>query len=420
MTRYLLRLVPLLLLLAACSSDPTPQTSPQLGPLTPNPLTLNAPTGQVAAGTLSFQNTGNAPLTYTATASDWLTLNPASGTVPPGGSATLGLQVNCSSAGTFNGFVTVSSNASNGAQSGAVQLTCTAAPPPQPPQGGYNIEVRTSGTGFTPARVEAFTTAASVWGTYITGDVTDISGDAGYNAKEVCNFDDTTPVVQIDDLLIFARIGPIDGAGGILGQAGPRIVRRGTTPNEENLPIIGCMEFDEADVAQLEAAGQFDETILHEMGHVVGVGTIWELKGLLAYNGTNCVDTAQNPQFTGAGAAAEYEQLGGSGAVPVEDQGGPGTKCGHWREGVFDNELMTGFLNDNSINPFSRMTIASLRDLGYTVDVSQGEPYSLPACSPNCGNLRVQSLTAHAEMLEPTHTLTPDGTLSPIARDNEE
>ena len=152
--RSFLRFIPWLLL-AACSSNPAPQVSP----LAPNPLVLNVPRGQNATGTVSFQNTGDAFLTYTATASTWLTLTPANGSVPPGGSATLSVQTFCGSAGTFDGFVTVSSNAGNGAQSTSVQLTCTEAPPPQ--QGGYNIEVRTSGSGFTPSRQAAFTQAAA-------------------------------------------------------------------------------------------------------------------------------------------------------------------------------------------------------------------------------------------------------------------
>ena len=172
------------------------------------------------------------------------------------------------------------------------------------------------------------------------------------------------------------------------------------------------MEFDEADVAQLEAEGQFDETILHEMGHVVGVGTVWEAKGLVTFTGTDCLDFP-DPRLYRRRCRGRVRAARRLWYCPGrEPRRGPGTRCGHWREAVFDNELMTGFLNPDA-NPFSRMTIASLGDLGYTVDVSRGEPYSLPACSPNCGNLKAQSLTARMELLEPTHTLTPDGTLRP-------
>ena len=77
----------------------------------------------------------------------------------------------------------------------------------------------------------------------------------------------------------------------------------------------------------------------------------------------------------------EYRTLrGGTGrrrAVPVENTGGPGTADGHWRETVFRNELMSGFIGDPG-NPLSRMTAASLGDLGYQVDIDAAEPYTLP------------------------------------------
>ena len=69
----------------------------------------------------------------------------------------------------------------------------------------------------------------------------------------------------------------IDGAGGILGQAGPDTLRTGSL-----LPVHGVMQFDAADLAQLESSGQLVSVITHEMGHVLGIGSIWQQKGLLS------------------------------------------------------------------------------------------------------------------------------------------
>jgi hypothetical protein len=77
---------------------------------------------------------------------------------------------------------------------------------------------------------------------------------------------------------------------------------------------------------------------------------------------------------------SEYRTLRGSGAakpVPVEATGGEGTRDSHWRETVFANELMSGFVESKG-NPLSRMTVASLQDLGYRVNLAAAEPYSLP------------------------------------------
>ena len=58
--------------------------------------------------------------------------------------------------------------------------------------------------------------------------------------------------------------------------------------------------------------------------------------------------------------------------------GGPGTADAHWRELVFDNELMTGFVNFGT-NPLSGITVASLADVGYAVNLAGADPYSIPA-----------------------------------------
>ena len=68
--------------------------------------------------------------------------------------------------------------------------------------------------------------------------------------------------------------------------------------------------------------------------------------------------------------------LGGAGNVPIEDQFGPGTQCGHWDEGVFDNELMSPAL-DSPVDPISEVTVESLGDMGYTVDPGAADPYTL-------------------------------------------
>ena len=60
----------------------------------------------------------------------------------------------------------------------------------------------------------------------------------------------------------------------------------------------------------------------------------------------------------------------------VENTGGAGTADAHWRESVFGNELMTGFV-DAGVNPLSRVTVASMGDLGYTVNLADADPYTL-------------------------------------------
>src|SRR5206468_3798545 len=113
----------------------------------------------------------------------------------------------------------------------------------------------------------------------------------------------------VDDLLINASAVGIDGRGNILGQAGPDRFRSGSL-----LPYHGVMQFDTADLAAMESNGTLLSVILHEMGHVLGVGTLWDAKGLIAGAGTS------NPTFTGAQAVAAYHAIFGTVAsgVPLE------------------------------------------------------------------------------------------------------
>jgi Leishmanolysin len=179
----------------------------------------------------------------------------------------------------------------------------------------------------------------------------------------------------LDDLIILVTIADIDGPGGVLGQASPCFVR-----DVGYLPALGHMIFDSADLDEVESAGLLSDVITHEMGHVLGYGTLWDLQGMLADPvGAGGTD----PHFTGPQALAAFDAAGGEGyagaKVPLEDQGGPGTADAHWRESVFDNELMTGYLN-LGVNPLSAVSIASLGDAGYTVDPSVADPFTiLPA-----------------------------------------
>lgn len=219
------------------------------------------------------------------------------------------------------------------------------------PAGNFNITLNI--TGMNSAQQEIFRNAAARWEQIITGDLP----SATYNG------------VTVDDILIEASGAAIDGTGGILGQAGPDRLRSGSS-----LPYHGVMEFDSADLASMQSGGSLFSVIFHEMGHVLGVGTIWGNKGLLTGAGTS------NPRFTGAQATAAYNQIFGrnESGVPVENTGGGGTRDAHWRESVFNNEIMTGWINSGS-NPISRVTVASMADLGYTVNMSAADLYTPPS-----------------------------------------
>lgn len=238
---------------------------------------------------------------------------------------------------------------------------------------GLCIELRylTSGSA---SQVAAFTAAAARWQSIITAKLP----NGLLNAADSTCGSNSPPISEvIDDVVILVTFAAIDGVGGVLGSAGPCYIR-----NSSKLPILGQMRFDVADLANMEANGTLNSVILHEMGHVLGIGTLWDFfPGLLlepSWPSSSGVDT----RFTGENAIAGFNAIGGTtytlgGKVPVENtQGGEGTRDSHWRESVLLNELMTGFIGGSN-NPMSQLTVRSLQDIGYTVDVAQADAFFL-------------------------------------------
>lgn len=229
----------------------------------------------------------------------------------------------------------------------------------------FTIEVRFMG-GLNAQQQAAFRDAADRWTRVIVGDLPSVVVDGE----------------TIDDVLILADGSAIDGTGGVLGQAGPTVLRPASAGAAAMLPAKGVMSFDTADLAQMQTDGTLGDVIAHEMGHVLGIGTVWPEKNLLKGAGTT------NPTFVGPQAMAEYAALLNTDPdssvqpqpVPVENTGGEGTRDSHWRETTFRNELMSGFIAAPG-NPLSRVTVASLADLGYQVDLAAADPYTLPGKS---------------------------------------
>ena len=232
----------------------------------------------------------------------------------------------------------------------------------------YNIQVDFYGSlwvgdygGKTYDLGEAFVAAANFLSSIIAegaNDVYDFLGNLAY-----------------DDLIIEAHITDIDGAGGVLGQAGPTGIR-----TSDGLTATGLMEFDSADALYYASLGLWDDIVFHEMMHVLGVGTLWDYNNLLQTTSVLLDDKGtKRPTddiysttiiFTGTEATAAND-----GTLYVEQDGGSGTAGGHWNEILanyfndpngYDNEIMTGFIdNQNYLSAFS---VASLVDIGYTLE----------------------------------------------------
>jgi hypothetical protein len=243
----------------------------------------------------------------------------------------------------------------------------------------FHIDVRFFGPDMTDAQKALFTNAAARISALVTGDIPDVPL-VNFNVGAVCGFPEL-PVLNetIDDLVIYASVQDIDGPGKILAQAGPCAFRgRG----QGYLTTIGVMEFDSSDLDRIGGNGTLQDVITHEMLHVLGIGTLWYAQGLTVNPGTPIVT------YAGAAGRKGCADDGGlaicAGGVPVENNGVPGTADSHWRESVFQSELMTGYVNAGGM-PLSAITAGSLQDMGYTVNMLAVDPFKVPT-TPSSSN----------------------------------
>jgi hypothetical protein len=253
----------------------------------------------------------------------------------------------------------------------------------------YTIQFQNIGPALSPAVQAAMNAAVAKWQSIIYGalSTTNVSAAAG-----TCGNSSPALNQTVTGLLILVKFDSIDGPGKILGQAGPCYIR-----TSNSLSVLGQMTFDTADAATMVSNGTLGTVVLHEMGHVIGFGTLWSQSPI------SCVQLPSGPPgtisdtyFSCAKARAAFDSMGGSsytGAgltppagnkVPVENCGtspyvyptcSAGTVNSHWRELVFGTELMTGYVSSGA-SPLSLLSAAAQEDLGYTVNYAGADAYS--------------------------------------------
>lgn len=242
----------------------------------------------------------------------------------------------------------------------SVTLTATVAPAQ-----AYTVCARYIGEAGTPRQRQAVASAIARWQRVIVGhtQTTPLVEPAGRCFPGAPAINET-----IEDLLVFVQITQLDGPGSQVARAGPCTVH---VPS--SLPQSGVLQLDSADLDLLLGQGTLDNMVAHEFGHVLGFGTLWFAKSLLG------AVTPDDPIFTGASARAQFRALFSSypgTPVPVENVGDFGTRDSHWRRSVFNNELMQGF--SAQVMPMSAVTVGSLGDLGFAVDLTKAEPFVFP------------------------------------------
>jgi hypothetical protein len=206
-----------------------------------------------------------------------------------------------------------------------------------------------------------FRRARTTWTDIIKGDLPEVNTVGLIDPGDGCIYPDI-----IDDIYVCCRYLDIDGAGAVVGRTLILFIRDGQ--GADGLTFAAEVRFDTADIASLKSAGNFQDVIEHELAHALGFGSLWKSKGLIQDNGNNSCT------YTGTRAKAEYKAISGCSRVP--------NTCGHWNETCLGRELMTTTLD--TTNALSKVTIGSMEDLGYKVDYTTADPYTVADINVNC------------------------------------
>ena len=236
-------------------------------------------------------------------------------------------------------------------------------------------------------QADAFAAALSRWQGVIT-DAQSSFDVSGYRPPGDCT--NAVPDI-VSSVYICAEVAPItDESGGIVenvvGLAGPTLTRPRGETNITGTTIMGFVKIS----PDIVGDDIFNETIVHEIGHVLGIGmfqldmvwTLWNSSRLLTFKpGTkwdeNIVDEAEGIYTAEAGNRVWKDTWGCTQPLPISNDGG------HWKEECFIDEALTPLLTQGEDARLSSMTLAAIEDLGYKVDYDAADQY-------NEGNLDLQ------------------------------
>ena len=190
---------------------------------------------------------------------------------------------------------------------------------------------------------------------------------------------------RVDDFGLWVIIGPLDGAGNAVAMSGTCVERDANLLGWVGAPAAGAVVLDEADIGQLESDGVLEAVVTREIARALGFNRrMWDHH-----------DFFQNPSLPDAPDAdthmnaplvvAAFNAAGGAGyegaKAPLQNGAMLGISDAYWRTGVFGDEVMTPYVTGDS-QPLSRITLEALYEIGYEIDVTMADAFTLPGAGP--------------------------------------
>ncbi len=259
---------------------------------------------------------------------------------------------------------------------------------PAPDPDAFNIELYFD-PGFLAEEEAAIRRAADRWMEVVTGDLPDVPIQG--LLSDICVGGRSPPrfVGVIDDVLIRMRFAArLGGAAATAATCGVR--ESGQAFLGENSFALWYHRDPEPVVDQLY------ESSLHEMGHVLGFGDWVYGSAPPAWRALFRAGGGDG-HFAGPLAVAAFNAAGGEtysgGKVPLEDK--ISFVNIHWRQRVIPRDVMAPY-GDSLL---TAITVQTLADLGYEVDVSKADPYTLPMAAQGDARGAVEVEGGDAEVL---------------------
>ena len=236
--------------------------------------------------------------------------------------------------------------------------------------------------GFTPEQVEAMRAGTERWTDVITGDMPDSRLPPDYRPPSRCLDAKTATSGEIDDMRIEVRIRADLDSPMVLAFC------EATESPVSLRPFWLYVQVTPSFVQRLHSESRLREWMAHTTGHGLGYGLFW---GSLLHNPVDEAGVGADTHFPDAATVAAFDAAGGAAwtegtKVPVENA--EENRDIHWRGDVLGHEIMSswytmGMPGDNP--PLSAITVQAMAALGYVVDVSMADPYTLPATGAMAG-----------------------------------